>query len=131
MSQSRLAFAMYDVDQEEGRGYDASFIARVERGERRPPYRFMLLLGRALDPTFTEFPEYHLAMARRDLDEAEVGLETAVLRLSDLGLVPLDRELEDSRQDLVDDVLEGGEPKPAPETPREKDDEGETKRGVA
>jgi transcriptional regulator with XRE-family HTH domain len=82
LSQSQLAFAMYDADTEERRGYDASFIARVERGDRRPPYRFMLLAGRALAPTLAELPEYFLAMARRELDEEQVGLENALIALA-------------------------------------------------
>jgi transcriptional regulator with XRE-family HTH domain len=89
LSQSALSFAMYDADAEEGRGYDPSFIARIERGERRPPYRFMVLAGRVLKPSITEFPEYHLAMARRALDETEVGLEQALISAQEHGfLIP-------------------------------------------
>jgi hypothetical protein len=78
----QLSYAMYEADLEERRGYDPSFIARVERELRKPPMRYMVLLGRVLKPSLEELPEYHLAMARRELDESEVGLGRALETLN-------------------------------------------------
>lgn len=78
-SQPRLSFALYDL----GVTYDASFISRVERGEKAPPLAFMRAIGQLLKPTHAELPEYHLAIARAEFDEAEVGLERALANLSE------------------------------------------------
>jgi transcriptional regulator with XRE-family HTH domain len=81
LSQQKLSYAMRDADAEEGRGYDASFIARVERGDRAAPPRYTALLMKVLAPTLDEFPELYLAEARRQLDEREVGFDEAMATL--------------------------------------------------
>jgi transcriptional regulator with XRE-family HTH domain len=79
LSIQKLAFAFYDVDRNQS--FDSSFISKIERGERNPSPAFIHLVGEVLDPSVEEFPEYHLAMMRRALDERAVGLDQAMANL--------------------------------------------------
>lgn len=74
-SLGRLSRALYDA----GSGiYEASFISQMETGKKAVPVAFLLGVGALLEPTIRELPQYHLAQARRLLDEREVGLEEAL-----------------------------------------------------
>lgn len=81
LSIHKFSLALYEADEVKAQVYDPSFISKIERGDRSPPTRFVLLTGEVLNPTPEEFPEYHLAMMRRALDEREIGLDQAMANL--------------------------------------------------
>lgn len=83
MSLSRLSFASATDDTVEER-YTASFLSKVENGHKPAPEPMLILYGALFQPTPDELPEYHLAHARRMLDEKVVGLGQAVANLREL-----------------------------------------------
>jgi transcriptional regulator with XRE-family HTH domain len=79
ISLHKLSHAMYDPEADTN--YDASFIGRVERGEKIAPARLLKAYGAIVEPSIEEVPEYYLARARLLLDDREVGLEHALANL--------------------------------------------------
>lgn len=63
------------------RRYDASFLGRVERGEKPASVELLLAYRDVLGANLDTLPEAYLAEARRDLDERQVGLEGALANL--------------------------------------------------
>jgi transcriptional regulator with XRE-family HTH domain len=74
-----LARATRDVD---GKGITHAHINMLANGHEKPSMRAMELLARALavEPEF--FAQYRLAVAMRELDPTEVGLEQALENLN-------------------------------------------------
>lgn len=56
-------------------------IASAINGRRHPNIEVMVAVAEALDVPPDTFPEYQLALARRELDEREVGLAAAMKAL--------------------------------------------------
>jgi transcriptional regulator with XRE-family HTH domain len=56
----------------------AGAIGQIERGLIRPTVATMELLAATLEVEPSHFVEYRLALARRQLDERQVGLKAAV-----------------------------------------------------
>jgi transcriptional regulator with XRE-family HTH domain len=64
-----LMFRIYDeLDGGGGPRYDASFIWRVERGEKSAPLPMIEAIVKVLQPTFEELPEAYLALTRARFD---------------------------------------------------------------
>jgi len=84
MSSGRLTYrGLADLTRElDGRGLTHAHINMLANGHDRPSQRAMELIARAcgVDPDY--FAEYRLAMAMRELDPAEVGLEQALANLN-------------------------------------------------
>lgn len=74
-----LAEAIGELDD---RGMTHAHINMLANGHDRPSVRAMELIAKAcgVDPTY--FAEYRLAVAMRDLDPEEVGLERALANLN-------------------------------------------------
>jgi transcriptional regulator with XRE-family HTH domain len=74
-----LADAIGEVDD---RGMTHAHINMLANGHDRPSIRAMELIAKAceIDPTY--FAEYRLAIAMRELDPEEVGLERALANLN-------------------------------------------------
>jgi transcriptional regulator with XRE-family HTH domain len=66
----------------DGRGMTHAHINMLANGRDKPSNRAMELIAQAcgVDPEY--FAEYRLAMAMRDLDPAQVGLEQALANLN-------------------------------------------------
>lgn len=78
-SLDRLAMEAWDPNV---RGTSANLFREVLKGRRALKPTLLEAVARALSVDPEEFPEYRLAMARRALDETEVGLDEAVATLS-------------------------------------------------
>lgn len=74
LSQEEVAFRMHDAD---GKATGGA-VGQFERGVTRPLPRTVEAIAAALDVPAEGFAEYRLALARRLLDEREVGLEAAL-----------------------------------------------------
>ena len=74
-----LADAIGELDQ---RGMTHAHINMLANGHDRPSIRAMELIARACDVDPTYFAEYRLAIAMRELDPEEVGLERALANLN-------------------------------------------------
>jgi transcriptional regulator with XRE-family HTH domain len=78
-SYRELASATRELD---GRGMTHAHINMLANGHDRPSLRAMELIARACDVEPGYFAEYRLAIATRELDPAEVGLEQALENLN-------------------------------------------------
>jgi len=74
-----LAEATRQLD---GRGMTHAHINMLANGHDKPSMRAMELIARACDVEPAYFAEYRLAVAMRELDPAEVGLEQALENLN-------------------------------------------------
>jgi transcriptional regulator with XRE-family HTH domain len=74
-----LALATRELD---GKGITYAHINMLANGHDKPSMRAMSLIGRACGVAPSYFAEYRLAVAMRELDPAEVGLEQALENLS-------------------------------------------------
>jgi transcriptional regulator with XRE-family HTH domain len=74
-----LADATRELD---GKGFTHAHLNMLANGHDKPSMRAMELIARAcgIEPGY--FAEYRLAVAMRELDPAEVGLEQALANLS-------------------------------------------------
>lgn len=79
LSYRRLAQLTRQLD---GRGMTHAHINMLAKGHDRPSMRAMELIAQAcgVDPNY--FAEYRLALAMRELDPTEVGLEQALVNLN-------------------------------------------------
>lgn len=68
----------YLAFKQDARGTSPATLQKVIRGERPLNVALLEAVARALDVPPEEFPEYRLAVARRALDEREVGLGEAL-----------------------------------------------------
>jgi transcriptional regulator with XRE-family HTH domain len=68
---------VHEAWQPEIRGTSPAMIRKALKGERTLTIPLMTAVAEALDVDPGRFLEYRLALARRMLDEREVGLETA------------------------------------------------------
>jgi len=66
----------------DGRGMTHAHINMLANGHDKPSMRAMELIARACDVGPDFFAEHRLAVAMRELDPAEVGLERALANLS-------------------------------------------------
>jgi transcriptional regulator with XRE-family HTH domain len=66
----------------DGRGLTHAHINMLANGHDRPSPRAMQLIAQACRVKADYFAEYRLAMAMRELDPAEVGLEQALANLN-------------------------------------------------
>src|SRR5438128_614924 len=74
-----LAEATRSLD---GKGMPHAHLNMLANGHDKPSTRAMELIARACDVKPEHFAEYRLAVAMRELDPAEVGLERALANLS-------------------------------------------------
>lgn len=75
-------FAQLTVDHDpDGKGLTFGYVGQLERGTQRPNVKRMEFFADLLGIEPTEFIEYKLAMARRELDERAVPLEQAARTL--------------------------------------------------
>jgi transcriptional regulator with XRE-family HTH domain len=79
LSYRDLASATRELD---GRGMTHAHINMLANGHDRPSVRAMDLIARACGVEPDYFAEYRLAIAMRELDPAEVGLEQALENLN-------------------------------------------------
>ena len=79
LSYRSLAQATRQLD---GRGMTHAHINMLANGHDKPSMRAMELIARACDVQPAYFAEYRLAVAMRELDPAEVGLEQALENLN-------------------------------------------------
>jgi transcriptional regulator with XRE-family HTH domain len=79
LSYRGLAEATRQLD---GRGMTHAHINMLANGHDKPSMRAMELIARACDVQPAYFAEYRLAVAMRELDPAEVGLEQALENLN-------------------------------------------------
>jgi transcriptional regulator with XRE-family HTH domain len=79
LSYRELAHATRELD---GKGLTHAHINMLANGHDRPSMRAMELIAHACDVTPEYFAEYRLAVAMRELDPAEVGLEQALENLN-------------------------------------------------
>jgi transcriptional regulator with XRE-family HTH domain len=79
LSYRSLAQATRQLD---GRGMTHAHINMLANGHDKPSMRAMELIARACDVEPAYFAEYRLAVAMRELDPAEVGLEQALENLN-------------------------------------------------
>ncbi len=79
LSYRSLAEATRQID---GRGMTHAHINMLARGHDKPSMRAMELIAQACDVEPDHFAEYRLAVAMRELDPAEVGLERALENLN-------------------------------------------------
>jgi len=73
---------VHDAWDPQKRGTSPDLARKVLAGRRTLTPTLVEAVARALDVQPDEFPEYRLAIARRLLDEREVGLDTAVANLA-------------------------------------------------
>jgi transcriptional regulator with XRE-family HTH domain len=66
----------------DGRGMTHAHINMLAKGHDRPSMRAMELIAEACEVTPDFFAEYRLALAMRELDPTEVGLEQALENLN-------------------------------------------------
>lgn len=81
LSMSRL---LHDAWDPHIKGTSPDLARKVISGRRALTPTLIEAVAKALDVPPEEFPEYRLAMARRQLDEAEVGLDQALASLERL-----------------------------------------------
>jgi transcriptional regulator with XRE-family HTH domain len=74
-----LAQATRELD---GRGMTHAHINMLVNGHDKPSMRAMELIAQVCGVAPEHFAEYRLALAMRDLDPAEVGLEQALANLN-------------------------------------------------
>lgn len=74
-----LALKTRELD---GRGMTHAHINMLAKGHDRPSMRAMELIAEACDVEPDYFAEYRLALAMRELDPTEVGLEQALENLN-------------------------------------------------
>src|SRR5947199_3710449 len=79
MTYRSLARATRALD---GKGMTHAHINMLANGHDRPSLRAMELIAAACDVSPEYFAEYRLAVAMRELDPAEVGLEQALANLN-------------------------------------------------
>ena len=79
LSYRALAESTREVD---GRGMTHAHINMLANGHDRPSMRAMELIAEACGVKPSYFAEYRLALAMRELDPAEVGLEQALENLN-------------------------------------------------
>lgn len=79
LSYRELAHATHHLD---GKGLTHAHINMLANGHDRPSMRAMELIAHACDVAPDYFAEYRLAVAMRELDPAEVGLEQALENLN-------------------------------------------------
>ena len=79
MTYRSLAAATREID---GKGLTHAHINMLANGHDKPSMRAMELIAQACDADPTYFAEYRLAVAMRELDPAEVGLEQALENLN-------------------------------------------------
>ena len=77
-SRSQLSRLTMAID---GKGLPEITIKDLETNPRQPHLETLELLSEALEVRPETFPEYRLALARRQLDEREVGIDQAVATL--------------------------------------------------
>jgi transcriptional regulator with XRE-family HTH domain len=75
----RLAEAIRELD---GKGLTHAHINMLANGHDKPSMRAMELIAQACEVDPDYFAEYRLAVAMRELDPAEVGLEQALENLN-------------------------------------------------
>ena len=75
-----LADATREIDH---KGLTHAYINMLANGHDKPSLRAMELIAQACDVEPDYFAEYRLAVAMRELDPAEVGLERALENLND------------------------------------------------
>lgn len=75
----KLADATRRID---GKGLTHAYINMLANGHDKPSLRAIELIASATDAQPTYFAEYRLAVAMRELDPAEVGLEQALKNLN-------------------------------------------------
>jgi transcriptional regulator with XRE-family HTH domain len=78
VSRSQLSRATVAYD---GKGLAEVTIKAIENGTNRPGVQTIEAIAHALHIDPADFVEYRLALARRQLDEREVGLEQALAAL--------------------------------------------------
>ena len=66
----------------DGKGMTHAHINMLAKGHDRPSMRAMELIAEACDVEPEYFAEYRLALAKRELDTTEVGLEQALQNLN-------------------------------------------------
>jgi len=66
----------------DGKGMTHAHINMLANGHEKPSMRAMELIARALEVEPDHFAQYRLAVAMRELDPAEVGLEQALENLN-------------------------------------------------
>jgi transcriptional regulator with XRE-family HTH domain len=74
-----LAAATREID---GKGLTHAHINMLANGHDKPSMRAMELIAEACETDPAYFAEYRLAVAMRELDPAEVGLEQALANLN-------------------------------------------------
>ena len=74
-----LAEAIRELD---GKGLTHAYINMLANGHDKPSMRAMELIAKACEVDPDYFAEYRLAVAMRELDPAEVGLEQALENLN-------------------------------------------------
>jgi transcriptional regulator with XRE-family HTH domain len=74
-----LGRATQDID---GKGMTHAHINMLANGHEKPSLRAMELIAKALGVEPDYFAQYRLALAMRELDPAEVGLEQALENLN-------------------------------------------------
>jgi transcriptional regulator with XRE-family HTH domain len=74
-----LAQVTQEVD---GKGMTHAHINMLANGHEKPSLRAMELIAKALEVQPEHFANYRLALAMRELDPAEVGLEQALENLN-------------------------------------------------
>ncbi len=79
MSYRSLSAATRELD---GKGVTHAHINMLANGHDKPSMRAMELIAKACDVDPSYFAEYRLAVAMRELDPAEVGLEQALANLN-------------------------------------------------
>ena len=79
MTYRSLAAATRELD---GKGLTHAHINMLANGHDKPSMRAMELIAQACDADATYFAESRLAVAMRELDPAEVGLEQALENLN-------------------------------------------------
>jgi transcriptional regulator with XRE-family HTH domain len=97
MTYRSLAAATREID---GKGLTHAHINMLANGHDKPSMRAMELIAQAGDADPTYFAEYRLAVAMRELDPAEVGLEQALENLN-AGLAAKRRAAAKRRPDRV------------------------------
>lgn len=75
-----MSYAIWEATRGDLR-YDSSFLSRVETGKKTAPPDLLLIYGELLGATIEELPEFHLARARRQIEERDVGMKTALANL--------------------------------------------------
>lgn len=81
LSVSKLGYLAYDPDV---KGTNPDTFKSVMAGRRSVNTALIEAVSSVLQIPPEEFPEYRLAVARRQLDEREVGLEQALETLSEI-----------------------------------------------